>query len=399
MPNATALVGAKLTLDNGKVVTLHEGDIVQNLTYKVTTVSTNTITGAVRVIHAATTKATDPNTCPPSSYISKLLNITSLVIDTSLVYNASLVKVDVSKIVDIESVAEDGGAIVVGPGSQYKDLNSVIEDAPEGSVISLKAGEYTDAVTVTKSVTIVADGEAVLSAPFTVKVADTTDPVTVAVEGVTFTGSAQVKVDSSVDEFALRGCIFDGITYTAKTMPIAITTNATKPMLLEITDCTFGDLGSYSYNLIDVYAPLMAGSTISNNTFRAASCVHNQISLYGLDTDGVIEISNNYVEDSKNLVRIGFKGAPVGTVEILENTMLKTDAGEWAGLCCVQPYGSATTTMAGLKIVLNGNVNKTTEDQLIYMYAGGSDTKFTDDNKPTIEIDGKDVTASVAVYG
>lgn len=403
MPNATALVGVKLTLDNGKVVTLHEGDIVQNLSYKVTSVATATITGAVRVIHATTTKATDPNSCPPEPYAYKMLSIGSLVIDKSLVYNAALEKIDVSKIIDIESVTEDGGAIVVGPGSQYKDLSSVIEDAPAGSTITLKAGEYTDAVTITKSIAIVADGEAVLSAPLTVKIPETTDSTTadetsVVVQGVTFTGSAYVKVDSSVDNLALQGCTFDWISYTAKTMPVSVTVNATKPMLLEITDCVFGDLGKYSYNLIDVYAPLAAGSMISNNTFKEACCVHNQISLYGLDESGVIEITNNYVEDSKNLVRIGFKGAPVGSVIISENTMLNTEAGDWAGLCCVQPYGTATTSMAGLTIELNGNINKTTESQLIYMYAGSNDTKFTDDNKPTITIDGKDVTASVPVY-
>lgn len=408
MPSATALVGVKLVLDNGKEVTLHEGDIVQNLVYKVNSMTTGTITGAVRVINAATTKATNPNSCPPVPYAHNLLTVSSLVIDTSLVFDASLVRVDISKIIDIGSVSENGGAIVVGPGSQYKELNTVLEEAPEGVLITLKAGEYTEPLKITKGVHIVADGEVVMSAPVTVTAgaavaAAASAPVEavsrdVYIEGVKFTGTACVKVDAPVDSLTLTKCTFDGINYDAKTMPIAVTNAATKPMLLVITDCIFGDLGANSYNLIDVYAPLVAGSQIARNKFEENCCTHNQISLYGLNDNGNVEISENQVAVSKNLLRVGCVGAPTGRIELLENTIMKTDSDtDWAGICVIQPYGTKTTTMAGLTIVINGTINKTGMDQLVYMYNGSKDTQFTDDNKPTILLDGKNITADVPV--
>lgn len=407
MATPTALVGVKLTLENGKVVTLHEGDIVTNLMYKENALTTAVVTGAVRVIHATTTKVTTPNNCPPVPYAHRLLSVGSLVIDTSLVFDASLVRVDISKIVDIGEVSEDGGAIAVGPGPQYKALNEVIAEAPEGALISLKAGTYMEPLTITKGIHIVADGDVVMTAPVTVAAAvaraasagDATGAGRdVYIEGVKFSGEACVKVNANVDSLTLYRCTFDGIDYAAKTMPISIANTVTEPMVLDINECVFGDLGDKSYNLIDVYAPLATGSQISRNTFKEGCCTHNQISLYGLDTNACVEISENVVELSKNLLRIGCVGAPAGRIELLENTILKTDTDtDWAGICVIQPYGNKTTTMAGLHVVVNSTNNKTGVDQLVYMYNGANDMKFTDDNKPTVEIDGKNVTAEIAV--
>lgn len=402
MPNvASAVVGVKLTLENGKTVTLHEGDIVQNLVYKVTNITTATITGAVRVINAATTKYNTAQSCPPVPFAHKLLSVGSLVIDVSMMFDADLVRVDISKIVDIGSVAEEGGALVVGPGSQYKSLSDVIADAPAGAMIKLKDGEYTEPLNITKSVYLIGDGDAVFTAPVTIgamaKAAegDTTD---VHLEGIHFTGKGTIAVKSAIDSLTIQKCSFADYDLTTKTMPVSVGAAVTTPMRLEITDCYFGEQNANSYNLIDVYAPLVSGSQISRNTFAKGCCSHNQISLYGLDKDGVIEISENKVAESQNLVRIGFQGAPVGVVQILENVIDATDEDpDWAGICIVQPYSTKTTDMSGLTVVLSANKNNTGKDQLVYLYNGGSDMKFTDENKPTIEIDGKNVTADVPV--
>lgn len=407
MATPTALVGVKLALENGKVVTLHEGDIVSNLTYRENSLSTATITGAVRVIHATTTKVTTPNNCPPVPYAHKLLSVGSLVIDTSMVFDASLVRVDISKIIDIGDVAEDGGAIAVGPGPQYKSLNEVIADAPEGALVSLKAGLYTEPLTITKGIHIVADGQAVIAAPVTVTAAAAKAASaggaadvdrSVYIEGVRFTGEACVKVESNIDRLTLYRCVFDDIDYATKTMPIAITSTVTEPMELDITECVFGDLGDKSYNLIDVYAPLASGSMIYRNVFSGKAYTHNAISLYGLAENGAVEISGNRVV--ANLCRIGFIGEPKGTIEFTENIMENEDADQdWRNFVAVQPYGKQSLTMAGLTIELNANKIVTTNKscRTIYLYNGANDLQWTADNRPTVTIDGKDITADIDI--
>ena len=159
---------------------------------------------------------------------------------------------------------------------------------------------------------------------------------------------------------------------------------------------TFEDEPKSSYNLIDIYAQLMDGSSISNNEFSANSCRHNSISLYGLDNDAEVKICENHAELSINMVRIGFKGTPKGTVYMERNSYDATDeTPEYQGLFLVQPYGNKTLSFAGVNI----HVVDTTYPagtQLGYIYAGDKDTPWTDDNKPAIYVDGQKVEVPAA---
>lgn len=393
---AIAKLGATLKFDDGSEILVFEGDILHDLVYKNGT-TLNTITGAVRVISASTkAQNTGPDTCPPEPYVYKSITPSSLVIDYSDEMDAQLMSINISNIVSIGSVtteqeAAEEGMIIVGPGGSYKDLTEVIADAPAGSVVKLRAGEYTAPVAIDKSVEIIGDGSAVISGAITVTgseaVGASTDGdagLSVKISGVKLTGDALISV-SNADEFILENCEFSGHNMSAKTMPVAIKTE--NPMLLKITDNIFGDQNANSYNLIDVYAKLKDGSSISGNTFSAACCSHNQISLYGLEDGASININDNYAAVSKNMVRIGFKGAPVGVVNMDANQYDETDADpSWAGLFLVQPYGKLTTSFAGLTIKVNKTVKP--EGQIGYLYAGGSDTPFDASNKPVFYLDG-----------
>lgn len=404
---ATAKVGVELTLDNGKTFSISEGDIVTDLSYKLSDGSVATITGAIRVIKGVTKSNTSfTNTCPPESYLYKYVSVTGFVVDISEKYDADLVSVSTNMITDIGSVSADPTNIVVGPGPEYATLDKVIENAEVGSTITLMAGQYEAPLSINKSISIKGTGDVELRGKIEIgseasTLAEGSEKPVVSIEGVTLTDDATVKVAGNIAALTIKGVKFVGHNLTAKTMPIAITSTVTEPMELTITGCEFGDQNSYSYNLIDVYAPLSV-CNISDNTFTEECCTHNHVSLYGINDGGVIHLDNNKIAMSRNFVRIGFKGEPTGSVYMTGNTYDKTDEsnnGEWAGLALVQPYGSQTTSFAGVTIAIDDTVNNTEYDQLIYLYAGGSDTKFTDDNKPVITIDGVDKTAEIPVLG
>lgn len=408
---AIAKIGATLRTSDGKEFTVYENDLIQDLTYTNGN-TTATLSGRVRVIAASTTaQNTGPTDCPPEPYVHRYISPTMLVIDSSDENYAILTRVNIANIVSIGSVttaaeAAEEGQIVIGPGSQYQTLDAVIAAAEEGAVVKLKAGTYAAPITVTKSISIISEDGAVLTGAIRVDGAqdpgtmaeDGADaeekaPVTVTLRGLTLTGDALIDIDN-VDAFTMENCTFENHNMSTKTMPISIGTKGTAaPMLVKIDHNVFGDQTQYSYNLIDVYSKLKDGSSISNNEFTDQCCTHNQISLYGIDTGATIDISNNHAEVSKNLVRIGFIGTPIGTVIMDGNSYDATDADPaYAGLFLVQPYGKETLSFSGTTIKIDNTKAPSPIQQIGYIYAGPSDTPWTEDNKPVIFVNGKAVT-------
>lgn len=405
---AIAKIGATLRTSDGKEFTVYENDLIQDLTYTNGN-TTATLSGRVRVIAASTTaQNTGPTDCPPEPYVHRYISPTMLVIDSSDENYAILTRVNIANIVSIGSVttaaeAAEEGQIVIGPGSQYQTLDAVIAAAEEGAVIKLKAGTYAAPITVTKSISIISEDGAVLTGAIRVDGAQNPDtatedgaeekaPVTVTLRGLTLTGDALIDIDN-VDAFTMENCTFENHNMSTKTMPISIGTKGTAaPMLVKIDHNVFGDQTQYSYNLIDVYSKLKDGSSISNNEFTDQCCTHNQISLYGIDTGATIAISNNHAEVSKNLVRIGFIGTPIGTVIMDSNSYDATDADPaYAGLFLVQPYGKETLSFSGTTIKVDNTKAPSPIQQIGYIYAGASDTPWTEDNKPVIIVNGKTV--------
>lgn len=393
-----AKVTVDLRRDDGSIITLHEGDIVHGLRYK----SGNedvVIDGAVRVINA-TTKANNalPSTCPPEPYLHKFITINSLVIDSSDTFDAELTRISVSNIVDIESVeTDDATTITVGSGPQFKPLDEVIANAPDGTTVSLAAGTYEAPLTINKSVRIISENGAALSAPIVVDAPvmamQEGEPVEMTVElvGLNLTGDALITVNTfsaGIVTFVMKSCTFGGHNLTTRTMPIAVKND--NPCIVQILDCTFEDQNEYAYNLIDVNGKLMTGSAFIGNTFSLKSCAHNQISLYGMDDGALIEICDNYAVRSANMVRIGFKGAPKGTVIMHENRYDLTDTDPWGGLFLVQPFNNKTETFAG--VTINVSETKKPDGQLCYLYASGNDTPWTETNKPAVFVDGEPYT-------
>lgn len=142
----TIKANACLTLTIGddsakKEFRIHEGDIVTNLKYKRGD-NEYTVTGAVRVINAAAKNSNYQQTCPPESYFAKIVQINSIIVDKSTEYDADLVTITTSEIVDIESVTEEGdeesdSTISVGVGPQYLTLDAIVTAAEAGTKVKM----------------------------------------------------------------------------------------------------------------------------------------------------------------------------------------------------------------------------------------------------------------------
>lgn len=400
--------------DNGEstVYEIHEEDIIRDLKYRKGTEEV-TISGAVRVMNCSTTRATITQTCPPESYFHKLVNITSLIIDCSAEFDADLVTISVSDIIGIGEVERPDEAkqvVKIGVGPEYQTVDKVVESLEEGATLKLDKGEYEPAITVTKSVKIVGANDYPRNvAPTTAIATMDAESAPAAVEGTVMSGA--IKVDNADAEVELRGldltngclikvanaksvkiinCYVSGLVGdVAKTMPFAFT--GTTPCKIVIEGCFFGDWtenGSNKiYNLIDVYNAMADGSSISNNYFTAKSCAHNQVSLYGIEDNATIKCNGNVFEVAGGY-RIGFKGAPKGTVEINDNVMSEYDPDPtYAGILTIQPYSTETTDFSG--IAVNLNKNTVPEGNICYVYCGSADTQLTDAQLPKVTVNGE----------
>ena len=397
--NPTAKIAVSFKLANGRIVTLREGDIVKGLTYK-TGNDIDTVSGAVRVINATAKNTTSTHYCLPESYISGLLNITSIVIDMSEEYDAELQQISIGSIIDIAEIEVNEGAVKIGADSHYIKLEDLINEAEDGAVIELLAGTYEANLNINKSIKIVSENGAIIKGDIKVDGQPITrteksSKVSVVLDGLFFTGNSKITLNN-VSAFTMENCVYTGHNFESKTNPIIINNKDVTPVKVNINNNVFGKETEHCYNIIEVYGYLKNGSTFNGNRFERDCCTNNQISLYQVDDNAVIEINDNYCVDSKNMVRFGFKGHPNNVIiEMNDNTYVESNiVDEYKGLFLVQPFGAATESFAGITIEVN-NISKPA-GQLCYMHDGGKEMLFTDTNKPTIKVDGKKYLAVVS---
>lgn len=395
MAKAKAVVGVIMTMEDGSTVKVFEGDTVRGLVYQSGKEFFTIDECSVRVISGTTrAQAGGPPDCPPEPYLHNYINATMLVADSSDENHAILDRIYIASIVSIAEVVGAGSSsdtIRVGSGFFYKSLNDIIAGAAPGTVINLEPGEYAGPINIDKDITIAGSKEGISTITGAINAAGAagSDPIKLSLSNLNLTGEALINLKSNVGEFVMTECTFEGHTFSAsKVMPINVSTNA--PILMTVTDNTFGDQTDAAYNLFELHCSLKDGSIFSGNTFSAAAAGHNLISMYGLESGASVTISGNRARMSKNMVRIGFRGAPKGTVNLLNNRYDATDSDkEFGGLFLVQPYSTETLTFKGVKIIADGNTKPTNDEQLGYLYAGAKDTQFTKENLPTVVIDGE----------
>lgn len=400
--NAVARVTVDLHMDNDIVMNLAEGDIVRGLKYRVSG-KIYCIDGAVRVINGVTKmKSANSKECVHDPYLHEYITVQSIVIDSSNEFDAELTTVQISSIISIETIEKNAGDIVVGTGAQFKPLTQIIAEASAGSTIRLESGVYDAPLTLDKDISIVGDGTVDLVGPIVIGKAtatasddgDTGSAPKVHLEGLTMTDSATIEIKEA-DAFTMIGCTFGGHSMTKTTQPIHFTSD--HPCMVIIENNTFFEENEFSYNLINVYATLKDGSSISDNKFEKGCCTHNNISLYNVENRATLAINNNYCVESKNMLRVGFHGEPECTIIMEGNRYDVTDTQypEYAGMFLLQPAGTRTTSFANLTIDITDTTKP--DGQIGYLYIGANDTHLTEDQYPTVVVDG--VKVAIPVYG
>ena len=135
-----ARLGVVLKFADGKEVILNEGSCVTGLRYMYNK-KEYTLDGCVRVICARTTAYSNgPTTCPPEPYMQDYITPTQLVIDSSTEHHATLTKVNIADILDIEDAYDehDTGEIpttsVGGEDAKYKTLQDAIDAMERGDI-------------------------------------------------------------------------------------------------------------------------------------------------------------------------------------------------------------------------------------------------------------------------
>ena len=286
-----------------------------------------------------------------------------------------------------------------------KTLNDVLAEREAGASIRLMSGEYTGELSLDKSMKIVGsndeDQSQIETVPDGVEETILKGTINVSgkgseveIRGVTLTGDAMIRTDGA-KSLKLVNCRINGLTSSdAKPMPI-MPGASDVPLKVTIENCRFGD--GAGYNLFEGNATLANGSSISNNYFEDGACTHNIISIYNVAEGATININNNHAEASRNMIRIGVKGNVKWTLSANNNSYDDTDAGDYAGLLLVQPYGNQTESFENCRILINNTTKPTEEgkEQLFYVYCGANDTVLTPATLPTVIVDGVEQTTNV----
>lgn len=405
MATAVARLGVELSFDDGTSFIVNEGDIVTGLVYKKGKDQLTIDEGRVRVICARTAAYSGgPDECPPESYMAKFITVTQLIVDYSDENYAKIARINVNDLVTIETVTNpadisDENTLIVGPGPEFKGLDEVIAAAPEDATICLEPGTYDVPLNISKSVTILGSVGTVLTSPIIVdsgavaavaaegEVTTPTEPapISVIIDGVTLTGAASINVVKA-DTFSMTNCTMENLEFSGtKGYPIRL---GEVPMLVTIDHNTFNKNAANSYNGIECNAILKDGSSFSNNYFNEGCWTHNSVNVYNAEDGATVHIDNNYYAPGVDTNRLGYKGNVANaTLTVSANKCESGFTNEWVGLLCIQPYGSKTESMKGITVKMDDNECYST--QLAYLYAGSKDMQWTDDNMPTVMVNGK----------
>lgn len=395
--NPIARVSVDMTMDNGAVVNLAEGDIVRGLKYR-SSGKTITVDGAVRVINAVTkVKNTNTAVCIHEPYLHEYITVQSIILDSSDEFDSELNTIQIASIISIDSVEKNAGAITVGSGSQFKPLVDIIADAPAGSTIKLMSGTYDANMDLNKDIKIIGDGTVELVGTINIKKTTNGGEMVrpnIHLEGLTLSDKANVNIDGA-KEFTLKNCVIGGFTPEVSTQPIHFLNSSPDPIMVTIEDNEFLANNDKCYNLINIYGKFMDGSSISRNTFRKGCSTHNIISFFAVDDGATVYFNDNYCEKSANMVHIQIPGEPKCTVMMENNRYDETDANvNDAGLFLVQPFEAKTTTYKDVNIYVNNTTKP--EGQLGYVWMHGKNTQLTDEQMPSVYVDG--VKTDLPVY-
>lgn len=289
----------------------------------------------------------------------------------------------------------------------YDFTETTITNVPVNGTLTLTDGLFTSPIVLTKSITI-KGAKAGVSAPGSGRASSefvgnltgetilsgkisTTEDIDITIDGVALTGDAVLSIGKA-RSLTLKNCIIKGIVPPSNRDFFIRTDNGTDTKIV-VENCIFGAFdtsieGRRIYNLFEMNCDLQDGSAFVNNRFQKGCSTNNDICIYNAEEGATITISNNIWEKSANGIRVGTKGNPTYNVIVRDNEYRDTDAGDYAGLLLIQPYGKQTTSMAGATINISGT-KRTDTDHIFYAYSGTNDLDMDNEKLPTVYVDGQ----------
>ena len=308
-----------------------------------------------------------------------------------------------AKELDILQIKEIGA--VVKDATPDKPMSEIIASAPEGKIY-LTEGEFSGDIEALQDISITGanantvayrrdfknlTGETVLTDKITVG-----SGTKIKLTGLTITGNALLKLNNA-SEVELKNCIITDLKSDGVGEGYGLLFGGNTKTKLTVKGCYFGnyntdEAGKKIYNLLEINSALEDGSEISDNYFADKASTNNSICVYDVTNNAIITIANNIWEKSANGIRIGVKGEPTCTFNIIDNTYYSTETNipEYAGLLLIQPYGEVTTSMANMTVNISGTTHSD-DLQVWYKYDEGTSMKFTEYTIPTVIVDGETV--------
>lgn len=424
MNYANINVSVDITLENGtKLTGVTEGSTVSDLCYHTAHGEEETVNGTIVSFRL---QKPSPNVIKSHIYDGvaiggyKPIPTCTIIPPVETLYKADLIVIEdedgkhhhinVNNIISIGGmeVSEnpEKSSITVGTSPIYADLTKVLETVEDGQALKLEAGEYKEALTLTKSVKLSGTNAGIPQNVIKNEIASLSDEVktsnltntvevndenaVIVFDGMVFTGDSHLTI-TNAKEVKIINCRFEGEkAYAAKSYLINGADTCTN-LKLTIEGCYFGDSvsenGNRYYNGLELNSYLADGSSISNNYFSADMVSHNEINFYNTTENAIVTCNNNHFANNDGGIRIGMKGRPTSTIDI-NGTVVDEwdDGGAMTSLIIIQPYGKLTETFEGVTI----NIAKSSFDKAhaISKYCGSNDTQLTDEQLPTVYVDG-----------
>lgn len=362
-------VEIKTSLTDGKNFNfrINEGDDIVDFTYLDRGGDTTTI---MRVITFTFDSHLEPRTIIGIDMDGRLREIDIIAIKSAGI-SVSPVVSDISK-----AIADSEGFVSIGSGVINEEIAVTKDTVIRGNYTGI-AGNSNIRGT---------ENETVLSGKFVV-----TKGISLTLDGVTLTEDALLTFDGS-PEVTIMNCRIENLTKNADRTFAVNMPMSDVSTLVNIKNNYFGnnyeeDGKNSIYNFLELTNKLATHSQISGNYFAKGVSKNNDICIYNVNEDAVINITGNTWELSNNGIRIGMMGEPRCTINVEDNEYKETSDDEYAGLMLIQPYSTKTISFKNAMIIIN-RTKHTDKKQLYYFYMNPTDTQITEDKKPTIIVNG-----------
>ena len=217
-------------------------------------------------------------------------------------------------------------------------------------------------------------------------------------DGIDFTEDAVINV-LAAKSLTIKNCRFYNVALGDTTTLPLIGDSSTKSgslvdseVQLVIENNYFGKTDTY--NMINFYNKLAAGSRITNNYFVEDCCRDDIAAFFSSADDIEFNITGNEFEMYGNKgMQFSFINEPKMAINFNDNTIGAADSGmdvAERGMCRFRPFPSKTTSFANITMNANGNKFVGENDRIAFcQFKSANDLVLTEENIPTYYLNGE----------